>query len=560
MTLTLGQTAVVVVAAWVAISRVELRALQDRSNAQRPPTVVSPVGDHTPGSVALLANGLNGEALEQLRVVLSHGDPLVRTVAARVAAVAKLSSLAPAITAALEHEGDQNAAAEEVRALLFLGGADARQSVERHLLRAGAPAVRTFLEWLLRTEPEQFANKLEDLLRNLPEAEITGFGPLMAAAIAQRPAIREGILRSWLHVAPAITWRRLLEELDGELSTADVGVLLEALDTEDSNTRQETVWAIVTRLAAGRPVPTPVIDRALSGLATTGLPTASEVTWERFGRELVARKILKVRTPYRLDLIKREAARHEWDARRLKLLDEVSQEERAALRTALGGKSEESDGRIPLTARPTRLLTQPTIRTAPLPWPRFMASLLDASRCKVSNDLRAGAIRVSYRPDGRPGKAQIDLGNLSPACEPALAALARLTLADVEFPIDEGTPQLLLLPVNNDFVKCVNEGVSGLVRRLDDTESRIDTPRKTRDVKPQYPTIAYQSRVTGTVLMEATISATGCVAGLHVVRSDSLLLELAALSAVSHWQFAPARSNGQPIAVRITVSTNFNLK
>jgi len=546
-----------VVTALVAVSWGELHAFQDQSTPRKSAQVRPASGAQTPGSVALLADRSDAGTLEQLRIALSHADPVVRAVAARVAGVSRLIDLAPAIGAALGQERDETAAAEEVRALLFFESNDAWQSVERHLPRAGAPAVRAFLEWLLRKQPERFANKIEELLRPLPAAEITDFGPLMLAA-AREPAIREGVLRAWLHVAPAMAWRLLLEQLAAEIGANDVAVFQEALDSRDSSTRQETVWAIVTRLAVAVPVADAVVEKALSFVPSSEVQASTEATWERFGRELVARRIQRAATPDRADLIRREALRHEWDARRLPLLDEVSQEERAALRSTLGEKIDENAAQLRrISPRPP--LTQPTIRTIPIPWPRFLASLLDGSRCKVSNDPRVGAVRITYRPDGRLASAQVDLGNLPTACEPALAALARLTLADVNFPIARET-QLLILPVSNDFVSCVNDGIPGTVRRLDEPGAHIDTPRKTRDVRPVYPDIAQQARVSGVVVMEGTISATGCVMSVHVVRSDNPLLELAALTAVMRWQFTPTRVDGQPVAVRMTVTCNFNLK
>jgi hypothetical protein len=79
------RTTALIVTALVAVSWVEPHAFQDQSTAQRSAQVGSPLSVQTPGSVALLANRSDAATLEQLRIALSHADPVVRAVAARVA-------------------------------------------------------------------------------------------------------------------------------------------------------------------------------------------------------------------------------------------------------------------------------------------------------------------------------------------------------------------------------------------------------------------------------------------------------------------------------------------
>jgi TonB family protein len=87
----------------------------------------------------------------------------------------------------------------------------------------------------------------------------------------------------------------------------------------------------------------------------------------------------------------------------------------------------------------------------------------------------------------------------------------------------------------------------------------IRTPTKTRDVKPVYPVDAQAARAQGVVILEAIIGADGNIANARVLRSIPML-DAAALSAVSQWQFTPAELNGQRVPVIMTVTVNFSLQ
>jgi TonB family protein len=85
---------------------------------------------------------------------------------------------------------------------------------------------------------------------------------------------------------------------------------------------------------------------------------------------------------------------------------------------------------------------------------------------------------------------------------------------------------------------------------------QIRPPTKIKDVKPVYPAIAQSARVTGTVIIEATIGEDGKVADTKVLRSVPLL-DQPALDAVRQWQYMPTLLNGVPVPVVTTVTINF---
>ncbi len=89
--------------------------------------------------------------------------------------------------------------------------------------------------------------------------------------------------------------------------------------------------------------------------------------------------------------------------------------------------------------------------------------------------------------------------------------------------------------------------------------SGMAAPRKVHDVMPIYPAMARTARVQGVVILEAVIDVSGRVESARVLRSIALL-DVAALEAVRQWRFDPARLNGQPVPVVMTVTVNFALQ
>lgn len=84
-------------------------------------------------------------------------------------------------------------------------------------------------------------------------------------------------------------------------------------------------------------------------------------------------------------------------------------------------------------------------------------------------------------------------------------------------------------------------------------------PKKIKDVLPVYPDIAMRARMTGIVVLEATIGESGKVTGVRVLRSVPLL-DQAAVDAVRQWEFTPTRLNGVAVPVVMTVTVNFTLR
>ena len=87
----------------------------------------------------------------------------------------------------------------------------------------------------------------------------------------------------------------------------------------------------------------------------------------------------------------------------------------------------------------------------------------------------------------------------------------------------------------------------------------IKPPTKVKHVDPVYPAIAKSARVSGTVVLEATIDPVGKVIDTRVVKSVPLL-DQAAIDAVQQWEYTPSTQKGVAVPVVMTVTINFTPK
>jgi protein TonB len=77
-------------------------------------------------------------------------------------------------------------------------------------------------------------------------------------------------------------------------------------------------------------------------------------------------------------------------------------------------------------------------------------------------------------------------------------------------------------------------------------------------VKPQYPVLARQARIEGTVVLQATIGKDGTVQNLRLISGHPMLVQ-AALDAVRQWRYRPYYLNNQPVEVDTLITVNFTL-
>jgi protein TonB len=87
----------------------------------------------------------------------------------------------------------------------------------------------------------------------------------------------------------------------------------------------------------------------------------------------------------------------------------------------------------------------------------------------------------------------------------------------------------------------------------------LQAPALIHRVEPHYPGVAVAGKVSGTVILEATVNESGAVTDVHVLRSIRLL-DQAAIKAVKQWRYQPLVLNGQPVPFILVVTLTFSLR
>jgi TonB family protein len=85
----------------------------------------------------------------------------------------------------------------------------------------------------------------------------------------------------------------------------------------------------------------------------------------------------------------------------------------------------------------------------------------------------------------------------------------------------------------------------------------IKAPKATKSPDPLYPKIPADAEPRGVVVMLIGINTKGHVELVHVLRASNAAFEDSAVSTVKTWKFSPAKKDGKPVPVQITVEMHF---
>lgn len=97
------------------------------------------------------------------------------------------------------------------------------------------------------------------------------------------------------------------------------------------------------------------------------------------------------------------------------------------------------------------------------------------------------------------------------------------------------------------------------VKRIVRIGGNLKPPRQIYAPQPEYPIIAKQAGIQGTVVIDAVIDEHGNVVQAHVLSGPPLLIP-SALNAVLQWKYQPTYLNGEPISVAMHVEVHFVLQ
>ena len=88
------------------------------------------------------------------------------------------------------------------------------------------------------------------------------------------------------------------------------------------------------------------------------------------------------------------------------------------------------------------------------------------------------------------------------------------------------------------------------------TPRGIVPPSRIRHVEPVYPTVPVAARVNTVVYVKATIAKDGTVRDARIARGRASFND-AAIAAVKQWTYTPAKLNGAPVEIVMTVAVKF---
>jgi protein TonB len=102
----------------------------------------------------------------------------------------------------------------------------------------------------------------------------------------------------------------------------------------------------------------------------------------------------------------------------------------------------------------------------------------------------------------------------------------------------------------------IGGGIGGGVFRVG---GGVSAPVAIYKPDPEYSEEARKMKHQGVVLLQAIIGADGRPKDMRVVRSLGMGLDEKALETVKTWRFEPAKKDGTPVAVIVSIEVNFNL-
>jgi periplasmic protein TonB len=88
-------------------------------------------------------------------------------------------------------------------------------------------------------------------------------------------------------------------------------------------------------------------------------------------------------------------------------------------------------------------------------------------------------------------------------------------------------------------------------------QSKTEAPVPVRTVPPDYPPDLRREGVSGLVMVKCSIDEQGNVTETTVEKSSNPAFEKPAMDAVRKWKFKPAKQDGNPVAIKVSIPIKF---
>jgi TonB family protein len=124
----------------------------------------------------------------------------------------------------------------------------------------------------------------------------------------------------------------------------------------------------------------------------------------------------------------------------------------------------------------------------------------------------------------------------------------------------KGKPMPILFTVTARFKLKEKELPEDFIAGAFILEDKGQTPRLIVEKKPEYPEEARKKGIQGAVILKIRVDREGNVEAVKVVKSESLLLNDAAIEAVKQWKYEPFLLQGEATPVVFAVTVRFMMK
>jgi protein TonB len=194
--------------------------------------------------------------------------------------------------------------------------------------------------------------------------------------------------------------------------------------------------------------------------------------------------------------------------------------------------------------------TQPVRETAPKPGPGVPTTRSDRSRPQIV--LNAADLKpIEVRPDSSSTSE-------TPSVPAESTPTPSTKKTDSEASVIEPPSVELTASVNSEELARLTSIPTQLPSAGPRVSEGVVEPTLIHKIAPSYPMQARTERISGKVVLSATIGADGSVGEIAVVSGSPILAE-AAKEAVRKWRYRPAMLNGSPILIQKQIMFLFTL-
>jgi TonB family protein len=196
------------------------------------------------------------------------------------------------------------------------------------------------------------------------------------------------------------------------------------------------------------------------------------------------------------------------------------------------------------------------------------------AKAKTSSSVQPSSIQPTPARSSAAQSASAQPGTIDPAAPPINAVTTRTVLPPLEVEVVAGDTHRTLHPGTNSVrvdlqpgapsqpvavppaatsAASVTNNAAERVKMSADTAEVVSRP-----VRPDYPLLARQMKVQGSVILQALIGRDGLIQDLHVLSGPPILAG-AAREAVKQWHFKPHYLGEEAVETQAKITVNFTI-